>query len=276
MFSIIKNKFRQACKLAIKDPLTCWSYFKKSYSSSWIRRTLGSRKIYKGYITELEQSNFIEEIETKLVATFDGLQGETPRGQKYVAGAMAKRHAQHLYALVRHLKPSTIVETGVCNGFSTAVLLQACAKNGVGRVYSIDYPEFSGAKGKGKEMWAGKGGAVIPENKEIGWLIPEELKNRWTLQEGLSTDLLPPLLENLQEIDLFLHDSEHSFRNQYFEMETAYKHLSKSGLLICSDCNWSDAFDTFIAEKVKIPARSYYIDFSLAIIVPEGFSKNQS
>ena len=45
------------------------------------------------------------------------------------------------------------------------------------------------------------------------------------------------LLNDLNGIGIFIHDSEHSYHNQLFEFSIAYKHLRQNGLLICSDIN---------------------------------------
>ena len=43
-----------------------------------------------------------------------------------------------VYATVRILKPSIVVETGVASGVSTTLILQALSLNGKGQLYSID------------------------------------------------------------------------------------------------------------------------------------------
>lgn len=132
-------------------------------------------------------------------------------------------------------------------------------------MYSIDYPEFTDNRQYESKFWNGKGGAVVPSGKTSGWLVSEELKNRWTLYIGKSGDLLGNLLNDLNGIDIFIHDSEHSYHNQLFEFSTAYKHLRQDGLLICSDINWSNAFDDFW-KSVESSSKRYFIDYSLSII----------
>jgi hypothetical protein len=45
------------------------------------------------------------------------------------------------------------------------------------------------------------------------FVIPKWLKRRWHLTIGRSQDALLPLLTKLGSIDIFLHDSEHSYEN---------------------------------------------------------------
>jgi len=44
------------------------------------------------------------------------------------------------YALVRLVQPTLVVETGVCDGFSSRFLLLAMQRNGQGTLHSIDLP----------------------------------------------------------------------------------------------------------------------------------------
>lgn len=60
-----------------------------------------------------------------------------------VSGSMRALHAEVLWAIVRSSRPWLVVETGVCNGFSTPVILEALNRNGEGRLISVDAPEFS-------------------------------------------------------------------------------------------------------------------------------------
>jgi predicted O-methyltransferase YrrM len=178
---------------------------------------------------------------------------------------MSRYQACNIYALIRKRAPTTVVETGVCNGFSTAIFLAALKQNGIGHLYSIDYPEFAGASGSGVDFWEGKGGAVVPGDEQSGWLVPEELRSRWTLIIGKSQAKLPPLLADLHDIDLFVHDSEHSLENQLFEFGLAFEHLRTGGLLLASDITWSNAFDLFW-RSIRHRAERRFIDDSLALV----------
>jgi predicted O-methyltransferase YrrM len=141
-----------------------------------------------------------------------------------------------LYVVVRKLCPDKVVETGVSAGVSSAYILQALEDNQNGELYSIDLPN-----------------TAIFEAKEVtrtGFAIPEWLLNRWTLQLGNSQDLLCPLLKDIGKIDLFLHDSEHSYNNMQWEYETAWMNLKENGLIMSHDINDNTAFRDF-ARCVK-------------------------
>ena len=49
-------------------------------------------------------------------------------------------------------------------------------------------------------------------------------------------------------IDIFFHDSLHTFEHMYFEYKTAWPHLSEAGILLSDDIYWSSAFHRFASE----------------------------
>lgn len=158
-------------------------------------------------------------------------------------GTVSKSDAIILYSLVRDREPEVIVETGVCNGLSTAVILKALEDNGKGNLYSIDLPQIE--EEDEKELWEGKGQAGIPKGKSIGWIVEENLKDKWKLIEGDSNYRLPELLENQDEVDIFLHDSEHSYQTMMLEFSIAWRELRSGGLLLADDFDSNKALEHF-------------------------------
>ena len=135
------------------------------------------------------------------------------------------------YALVRALAPSVIVETGVANGISTSYLLLACHRNCKGVVYSIDIDRRE----------------FLPPERATGWIVPDYLRARWTLILADARTALPSLLSRLCPIDIFIHDSDHTYEQMQFEFEQSYAHLRPEGLLISDDISFNSAFDDFVA-----------------------------
>jgi len=218
---------------------------------------LGDREALDGYRREVDESGLVEHLERETAWFWDAVKGETARGGRYNTGRVTGRDGYdeglYLYSIVRALKPDVAVETGVCNGVSTAFLLLALKENGRGTLHSIDYPEIAGEDYAPDELWEGKGGAVIPPGKESGWMIPDELKEGWDLRLGKSQDELPPLLEGLGEIDLFMHDSEHSYECMSFEFATAYPALREGGVLIADDITENAAMAEFAEAHGRAP-----------------------
>lgn len=188
---------------------------------------------------------------------WDTVQGETPRGQRYNTGRITGRDGYdeglRLYRLLRELEPEAAVETGVCNGVSTAFVLLALEDNRKGILHSIDLPEVAGEDYEEGTFWDGKGGAVIPPGKEPGWMVPPGLRERWRLVLGRSQGELPPLLERVGEIDFFMHDSEHSYECMSFEFRTAWAALRDGGVLVADDVNVNDAWSEFARDVGREP-----------------------
>jgi len=128
------------------------------------------------------------------------------------------------------------VETGVANGFSSASILQALEDNQAGEHYSIG-------------LYC-REGVTIPVGKELGWVIPKYLKHRWHLILGESFRVLPRLLEELGSIDIFLHDSRHTYRTMMKEYTIVWPYLHKGSLLASHDVEFNDALLDFCDKKL--------------------------
>jgi hypothetical protein len=162
---------------------------------------------------------------------------------RYSGGATIGAQNEVLYYLIRSLRPLVVVETGVAAGFSTAYMLQALQNNSCGHLYSVDLPSrrpggYLAADGKRDPVH-------LAREVGTGFVIPERLKHRWTLLEGTSKDLLPPLLDRFDHIDFFWHDSDHSYANMIWEFRTSWRRIPVGGVLGSDDIRWNSAFDEF-------------------------------
>jgi predicted O-methyltransferase YrrM len=210
---------------------------------------LGGEAVLAGYRAEVEGARLVEQLQ----AGYEEYWGIVDPSTRYNTGRLGYEEGVRLYALVRKLRPRVAVETGVCNGFSTAFVLLALQRNGTGELHSIDLPEVVGADYEPGTFWEGKQGAAIPPGKEPGWMIPTALRERWHLTVGRSQEELPPLLERLGTIDLFVHDSEHSYECMDFEFRAAWPALRKGGALVADDWNWNDAFAELARDAGRTP-----------------------
>lgn len=161
------------------------------------------------------------------------------RGKNLWALTYEKRRA--LYAITRLLKPAVAVETGVGSGVSTTFILSALR---TGVLHSIDL------------------GVKYGEEKEeypVGFLIPEGLKAKWHLHRGDAKALLEPLLDDLGDIQLFYHDSRHTYAHVYFELKCAWEHM-KRGILLVDNFEFTRAPEAFAARVgapvVKLSSRA--------------------
>ena len=190
---------------------------------------------YQKYKSEVLNSNLIKELNDKKRYFESTIKGKTYRNNAYSMGPISITAGINIYAVLRKIKPRILVETGVANGFSTSFILLALFHNNCGHLYSIDFPEIANKKYEKNIFWEGKGGAVIPPEKESGWVIPDYLRNNWELIIGKSQEKLLPLLQKLKTIDFFFHDGEHSPQNMSFEFNESYKILNSGGILLSDE-----------------------------------------
>jgi predicted O-methyltransferase YrrM len=214
-----------------------------------VDRYFGSPAELDSYEHEVRTSGLIDHL------LYRAHEHKTSMGEGHSLGNIGYTEGMYLYAVLRKLRPRIAVETGVANGFSTAFSLLALDKNGEGELHSIDLPREVGRDYEPGAFYEGEGRAGIPAGSEPGWLIPPELKQRWTLILGKSQEELPPLLERLGEIDSFMHDSEHSYDCMWFEYNRAWPALRDGGVLVSDDVNSTEAFPRFAAEHDLKPVR---------------------
>jgi hypothetical protein len=127
--------------------------------------------------------------------------------------------ARAAWCVVRHRRPTVVVETGVAHGMTTAVVLAALARNDAGRLWSIDLPP---------QMRPG-------HNDEIGLAVAPEHRDRWTLLRGSSRKLLPSVLAECGPVGLFIHDSRHTAANVLRELAVAWPRLAPGGVALVDD-----------------------------------------
>ncbi len=133
-----------------------------------------------------------------------------------------------LYILCRLVKPKNIVETGVAYGLSSMYILKALEHNNYGTLHSID-AVF--------RPWQDK--------KMIGSIIPNELKKRWKFYFGKSNERLQEIFNSVEKVEIFIHDSLHTYKNMMFEFDCARENLDQNGMIISDDILDNDAFFDF-------------------------------
>lgn len=208
----------------------------KTHAASFIERAMGA--------------NIIEALHAFLPQEF----------QDHLAqcdGADQQGYRLMLYLLVRKFRPQVVVETGVARGVSSAYILCAMKQNGVGQLYSIDLPAKRAAAvvendNHQHERYKLSDGQTHQEY-EIGHLVPEYLKDRWTLILDDARKALPELMGKLDAIDVFYHDSLHSYDHMKFEFETAWPRLREGGLLLSDDVLWNNAFHEVCKRQNRKP-----------------------
>jgi predicted O-methyltransferase YrrM len=164
-----------------------------------------------------------------------------------------------LYFLIRHLRPEVIVETGVWYGVSTAHILAALKRNGTGKLYSIDLPAYDDTGGyRDENPYLCESDRIVslPTGKQPGFIVPEWLQENWHLTLGDSTTELPEVLRRLACVDIFLHDSLHSYQHMSFELGLARQFTKRGGFIASDNIDWNDAFNDF-ATKHRLITCTY-------------------
>lgn len=129
-----------------------------------------------------------------------------------------------IYSIVRTMNPKIFLETGVANGISSTIILSAMQFNEIGKLISFDV------------------------SADVGAVIPQHLKDRWELKllrRPFKVSFLKEL-NSIQSVDVFCHDSDHSFQWQSFEYNSILNHIRKGGIMLSDDINSSYAFVDFV------------------------------
>lgn len=163
--------------------------------------------------------------------------------------------AQLCSSIVQSTTPSTIVETGVGRGVTSYYILRALEKNGKGHLYSIELPPL-------------KFGA----RQDVGRLVPSSLRSRWSLIFGPGVSEMKKLRGNLKEIDIFVHDSNHTYLNQLAEYKIALAWLKRGGILISDDVG-NDALlevSTKFGGEMMVTKRGKHSQNYIGIVIKKG------
>tara|TARA_B110001454_G_scaffold215946_1_gene238290 strand:+ start:45 stop:830 length:786 start_codon:yes stop_codon:yes gene_type:complete len=153
-----------------------------------------------------------------------------------IESALSKYARTLLFYLTYFSKPAVVVETGTAYGFSSSYILSAMQLNNKGRLISID-------------------GLFLPwhSKEQIGAAIPEELKNRHKLIIQKDTEGLSQILDSEKSIDIFIHDSSHTYKHMMMEFIMTWSYIKEGGYLLSDDVSENDAFLNFCDMMNKTP-----------------------
>jgi len=167
-----------------------------------------------GFAKEIRASDFMSQM----------IRHRDAHGSEGVMGAL---DCATLYALTRWLRPSVVVESGGFIGMSSAFILKAFTDENLttARLYSIELSEEC------------EQGALVPEE-----LRPQFVPMRGKVEDFLQSDELP------RSIDLFLHDSSHSYKHMLWEFRQFWPRLRDGGLLVSHDVQMNAAFSEFVTN----------------------------
>jgi predicted O-methyltransferase YrrM len=173
----------------------------------------------------------LDEMEEDTRRLMEEIRRADPFAPRWAADSLLARCC---YLSCRLLEPSVVIETGVAYGVSSAFILRALEENGRGVLHSVDLPPL---RREYERFW--------------GIAVDKELRGRWNLHRGSSRRVLPALLGQTGAVDLFLHDSLHTYRNMRREFEAVWPRLRTGGVILADDVERNRAFDEL---RMKAPA----------------------
>ena len=147
------------------------------------------------------------------------------------------------------LKPKIVVETGIDKGLGSCVIASALIKN------------------------ADEGNPGVLHNVDIdgsaGWLIESPYDKLVRFHHTDSLSFLSSFDEN---IDIIIHDSDHSYNYQKEEYMAAVSNMSHGGLIISDIDNKSSALMDFAEDKkekyftwVERPKNPFYVPGGIGV-----------
>lgn len=164
----------------------------------------------------IEEINTDDELKTRVARSTSnaprrGLSDEVPRFGRRAGW----------YCLVRALEPEHVVETGTDKGIGSLVLARALERNGHGQLTTIDI------------------------NDDSGYMLAEAPPGLITRRIGDSVSII----RELENVDLFLHDSDHSYEHEMAEFDAVYSRLTADALVLSDNSELTPALSDW-ADRI--------------------------
>jgi hypothetical protein len=206
----------------------------------------------EAHLAELNSNTrFFEDLELRYMSVWTGrrfypyfFESNYPK-----KGGSVFFQAVTMYLLIRAIRPKIVVETGGASGKSTAFILQALKDNNLGQLITLELSPDDTEKLDCEYSW-------WPRGQPSCFLVPDSLRNRLDLRLGNAKETLPELLREIDSIDLFRHDSDHSYSHMLFEFRTAWPALQDEGVLVSDDIRANTSFYDFCREVCREPVVS--------------------
>ena len=194
----------------------------EKYLSSFLANALNaSREEIITYLNEVKQDTRLREHFVELV----------PRTADRYFADLPIKYGRRIgwYVLLRILKPRIVVEAGVDRGIGTCVLAAAMLRN----------------------TEQGHGGKIIglDINPYAGQYLAEPYSSVIDLVIG---DSLEFLRTTRNEVDVFIHDSNHSREHESREYELVGPKLSKNGVIVSDNAGVTDCLFEFALKNSMV------------------------
>ena len=133
-----------------------------------------------------------------------------------------------LFGCAEALGATRAVETGVAYGWSSLALLLSLSTRKGSELVSTDLPY----PGRGNEPY-------------VGCVVPQHLREGWTLMRQADRDALPLAIAQLGTIDLCHYDSDKSYHGRMWAYPRLWDALRPGGIFISDDIGDNVAFRDF-------------------------------
>jgi predicted O-methyltransferase YrrM len=140
-----------------------------------------------------------------------------------------------LYTLCINQRVRTVAESGVAAGWSSLAILMALEELGRGTLWSNDRPYIG-----------------LGSRRDIGLVVPPELKKNWKLMIGSDHRNLKRMLRRASPIDLFHYDSDKSYEGRTWAYPLIWESLKQGGWLISDDVQDNSAFLDYFVDKLGL------------------------
>ncbi len=208
----------------------------------FILHVLNNKKNYQAPLEVEQLRKKLLKDDTFLPVVELGAGSRAGTGSKKVSAIAAtalknKKLAQVLYRLARHYQPARIVELGTSLGTTTAYL-------------ALAHPDA--------EVVTIEGNPSV-RNKALEGFEALGLKNIRSL-EGNFDDVLPPVLQQLETVDLGFIDGNHRYDPTIRYFEWLLKKTNTDSILVFDDIHWSPEMEAAWKYIQQHPSVQYTID----------------
>jgi len=141
-----------------------------------------------------------------------------------------ERTLELLGLLIKEFRPLVLLETGVANGVSTRKILNSLAHCNIpdAQLFSCDIDASVATQD-------------LVGNKQFNFRLIRSRKD------------FSDLVSELNSLNFFYYDSDHTYEHQMFEYSEVWKKLEPGGVLVSDDINWSNAFVDFCKHVSRTP-----------------------
>jgi len=191
--------------------------------SEVVRSPINTRRVgeYGHFVASLPQ--LVSDLQEFLEVDLESFRHEVTTITRDEQGVHPEEAAV-LYLLIRGLRPGLVLETGTFKGYSTAEIARALELNASGHLVTVDIASSTGE------------------------MVPPRLQPYVTFHRSEPSETFAAKLPAGQRLDLFFHDSLHTFMNTLGELVWFADRYAPGAVIVCHDAKM-DYVDNFGVGK---------------------------